>query len=90
MQVAYIDTEGTFRAEKIRAIAGRFDLDADAVLDNVRCSSPHCFHALAIACMHSPGIHTRMPAPLLLHAVLMPCAPICRSSTQGHTRTRRR
>ena len=34
-QVAYIDTEGTFRAEKIRAIAARFDLDADAVLDNV-------------------------------------------------------
>jgi len=36
MQVAYIDTEGTFRAEKIRAIASRFDLDADAVLDNVQ------------------------------------------------------
>ena len=36
LQVAYIDTEGTFRAEKIRAIAARFDLDADAVLDNVR------------------------------------------------------
>ena len=34
--MAYIDTEGTFRAEKIRAIAARFDLDADAVLDNVR------------------------------------------------------
>ena len=39
LQVAYIDTEGTFRAEKIRAIAARFDLDADAVLDNVT-SSP--------------------------------------------------
>ena len=36
MQVAYIDTEGTFRAEKIRTIAARFDLDADAVLDNVK------------------------------------------------------
>ena len=36
MQVAYIDTEGTFRAEKVRAIASRFDLDADAVLDNVK------------------------------------------------------
>ncbi|BDA48492.1 Meiotic recombination protein DMC1 homolog A [Coccomyxa sp. Obi] len=34
-KVAYIDTEGTFRAEKIRAIAARFDLDADAVLDNI-------------------------------------------------------
>ncbi len=40
MQVAYIDTEGTFRAEKIRAIATRFDLDADAVLDNVMTLRP--------------------------------------------------
>lgn len=41
MQVAYIDTEGTFRAEKVRAIAARFDLDADAVLDNVS-TTPFC------------------------------------------------
>lgn len=41
MQVAYIDTEGTFRAEKIRAIATRFDLDADAVLDNVMPLQPY-------------------------------------------------
>ena len=41
MQVAYIDTEGTFRAEKVRAIAARFDLDADAVLDNVS-TNPFC------------------------------------------------
>ena len=35
LQVAYIDTEGTFRPERIRPIAARFGLDADAVLDNV-------------------------------------------------------
>ena len=35
-QVAYIDTEGTFRPERIKPIAERFELDADAVLDNVR------------------------------------------------------
>jgi hypothetical protein len=35
MQVAYIDTEGTFRPERISAIAERFQLDAKAVLDNV-------------------------------------------------------
>ncbi len=35
-QVAYIDTEHTFRPERIRPIAVRFGLDADAVLDNVR------------------------------------------------------
>jgi hypothetical protein len=35
-QVAFIDTEGTFRPERVRAIAARFNLDPDAVLDNVR------------------------------------------------------
>jgi hypothetical protein len=35
-KVAYIDTEGTFRPERVRAIAARFNLDPDAVLDNVR------------------------------------------------------
>lgn len=37
---AYMDTEGTFRPERIRPIADRFNLEADAVLDNVRCLSP--------------------------------------------------
>eukprot|EP01062_Namystynia_karyoxenos_P006604 TRINITY_DN12319_c1_g1_i1.p3 TRINITY_DN12319_c1_g1~~TRINITY_DN12319_c1_g1_i1.p3 ORF type:complete len:319 (+),score=145.74 TRINITY_DN12319_c1_g1_i1:107-1063(+) len=31
----YIDTEGTFRPERLRAIAERYDLDPDDVLDNV-------------------------------------------------------
>lgn len=34
-KVAYIDTEGTFRPDRIRPIAERFNLDADAVLDNI-------------------------------------------------------
>ncbi|DBA83762.1 hypothetical protein WJX77_006202 [Trebouxia sp. C0004] len=34
-KVAYIDTEGTFRPERIHSIAARFGLDAEAVLDNV-------------------------------------------------------
>ncbi|GAX75141.1 hypothetical protein CEUSTIGMA_g2585.t1 [Chlamydomonas eustigma] len=34
-KVAFIDTEGTFRPERIRAIAERFEMDADAVLDNI-------------------------------------------------------
>ena len=33
--MAFIDTEGTFRPERVRAIAARFNLDPDAVLDNV-------------------------------------------------------
>ena len=52
VQVAFIDTEGTFRAEKIRAIATRFDLDADAVLDNV---SP-CLCGFSIK--YCSGMHT--------------------------------
>lgn len=35
-KVAFIDTEGTFRPERIRPIAQRFNLDIDAVLENVR------------------------------------------------------
>lgn len=34
-QAAYIDTEGTFRPERIRTIADRFGMDAEAVLDNI-------------------------------------------------------
>ena len=34
-KVAFIDAEGTFRPERVRSIAARFGLDADAVLDNV-------------------------------------------------------
>ncbi|KEP62990.1 UNVERIFIED_CONTAM: meiotic recombination protein DMC1 family protein [Hammondia hammondi] len=34
-KVCYIDTEGTFRPEKIQGIAERFGLDGDGVLDNI-------------------------------------------------------
>lgn len=34
-KVAYIDTEGTFRPDRIRAIAERFNVDADAALENI-------------------------------------------------------
>ncbi|KAI3437822.1 hypothetical protein D9Q98_000269 [Chlorella vulgaris] len=40
-KVAYIDTEGCFRPERIRPIAARFGLDADAVLDNVVYARAH-------------------------------------------------
>ena len=35
MQVAYVDTEGSFRPDRIVPIANRFNLDAEAVLGNV-------------------------------------------------------
>ncbi|SMN21663.1 similar to Saccharomyces cerevisiae YER179W DMC1 Meiosis-specific protein required for repair of double-strand breaks and pairing between homologous chromosomes [Maudiozyma saulgeensis] len=34
-KVAYIDTEGTFRPERIKQIAERYELDPDACLENV-------------------------------------------------------
>lgn len=34
-KVLYVDTEGTFRPERIVEIANRFQVDADAVLDNI-------------------------------------------------------
>ena len=39
-QVAYIDTENTFRPDRLDAIAERFGLDSEAVRDNVRCGIP--------------------------------------------------
>lgn len=35
-KVAFIDTEGTFRPERIIPIAQRFNLEPEAVLNNVR------------------------------------------------------
>ena len=34
-QVAYIDTEGTFRPDRIRSIADRFGVNGDMALENV-------------------------------------------------------
>ncbi|CAH7682741.1 RecA protein, partial [Phakopsora pachyrhizi] len=34
-KVAYIDTEGTFRPERIRTIAERFEMEPEAALDNI-------------------------------------------------------
>ncbi|ORX40895.1 DNA recombination and repair protein Rad51 [Kockovaella imperatae] len=36
-RVAYIDTEGTFRPDRIRDIAERFGVDSDMVKDNILC-----------------------------------------------------
>ncbi|WVF67816.1 meiotic recombinase Dmc1 [Kwoniella sp. CBS 6097] len=37
-KVAYIDTEGTFRPDRVRAIADRFGVDSAEALDNVLCA----------------------------------------------------
>lgn len=35
IEVAYIDTEGTFRPDRIRAIAERFGVNGDMALENI-------------------------------------------------------
>ena len=55
-QVAFIDTEGTFRPERIHPIAARFNLDAEAVLENVRCMLlPVAENAALLACSDCKG-----------------------------------
>lgn len=43
-QAAFVDTEGTFRPERIKPIAERFGLDAEAVLDNVSAARTDAHH----------------------------------------------
>ncbi|KAJ3252057.1 Meiotic recombination protein dmc1 [Boothiomyces macroporosus] len=40
-KAAFIDTEGTFRPERIRAIAARFGIDPDTTLDNITVARAH-------------------------------------------------
>ena len=44
--VAVIDSEGAFRPERVRAVALRFGLDPDAVLDNVLAARAHTFEQM--------------------------------------------
>ncbi len=51
-RVAYVDTEGTFRPKRIAEIAKRFQLDPDAVLNNVSscCLGAGKMQSYALAC----------------------------------------
>lgn len=39
----YIDTEGTFRPERLLAVAERYGMDGNEVLDNVACARAYFF-----------------------------------------------
>ena len=41
IKAAFIDTEGTFRPERIRSIAARFGVDGDAALENIAVARAH-------------------------------------------------
>lgn len=71
-KVAYIDTEGTFRPERVRPIAERFGLDSDAVLDNVSAPAGAAESGGSSGSTHSwtpPGL------PSTLHANLLTSLP---------------
>jgi meiotic recombination protein DMC1 len=46
-KVAYIDTEGTFRPEKIQTIAERFGLDPESVLENIAVARAYTYEHLS-------------------------------------------
>ncbi|XP_075591027.1 uncharacterized protein LOC142597898 [Dermatophagoides farinae] len=53
-KICYIDTEGTFRPEKIASICERFNLDSEAVLDNILYARAHNHeHLIQLICLAS-------------------------------------
>lgn len=51
-KVLYIDTENTFRPERIKSIAGRFELDAEEVLGNIMVGRAFTVDSLHSLLMH--------------------------------------
>ena len=94
LQVAYIDTEGTFRPERIKSIAARYGLDGEAVLENV--SPPLHAHRLKhldfwpkkvpstfmlVICgfhMQTLALTSCLPAIVLAAGLLLPCCSASR------------
>jgi len=65
-KVAYIDTEGTFRPERIKAIAERFGLDADSVLANIIVARVHSSDYLLDALVQVAAQCVEAPFKLLV------------------------
>jgi len=62
-KVIYIDTENTFRPDRLRPIAGRFNLDEDAVLENILYARAftsdeqmEMMDHVAASCYQEPGV----------------------------------
>ena len=54
-KVLFIDTENTFRPERIKAIANRFDLDAEQVLSNIMVGRAFTVDSLVSLLMQAAG-----------------------------------
>ena len=73
LQVAVIDTEGTFRPRRIIPIAERFGLDGDAVIDNVSFTGLALVEAV-LHVMSKRKIHEALAG---LTSGLLRSGPIC-------------
>jgi RecA/RadA recombinase len=63
-KVIYIDTEGTFRPDRIVSIAERFGVDATAVLDNITYARAHTSD-------HQIDLLTAAAAKMVCHSLMM-------------------
>lgn len=52
-KVAYIDTEGTFRPDRIRSIADRFGVDGSMALENILYGG--CITVRKVSFAHTPN-----------------------------------
>ncbi|PSS29599.1 hypothetical protein PHLCEN_2v2747 [Hermanssonia centrifuga] len=77
-KVAYIDTEGTFRPDRIRSIAERFGVNGDMALENILYGawlSQYCRHTIHLFSVNSACIQQRtsdrhpddQPSAMLTH-----------------------
>ena len=65
-KVAYIDTEATFRPERIIKIAERFELNPDEVLENIVYARAHSVDALNALLLQAAALMLEEPFALLI------------------------
>eukprot|EP01022_Parablepharisma_sp_SALTPOND_P021616 TRINITY_DN4304_c0_g1_i1.p2 TRINITY_DN4304_c0_g1~~TRINITY_DN4304_c0_g1_i1.p2 ORF type:complete len:390 (+),score=49.60 TRINITY_DN4304_c0_g1_i1:139-1308(+) len=65
-KVAFIDTEGTFRPERIRKISERFELNPEEVLDNIIYARAHNVDALNHLLLQAAALMLEEPFALLI------------------------
>ena len=71
--VAYLDTEGTFRPENIAAVARRYGMDIDAVLDNIRHVRIHSHEHLNEALVQATALFMEAPfRALIIDSIIQP------------------
>ena len=72
-KVIYIDTEGTFRPERIIKIAERFGLDGEESLDNIRYARGYTVEHLITLLNYAAALMMESPHSLLIIDSIMAC-----------------